>query len=108
MHKECPEHGPHTVLISSDAAWYRTMIEEFPAHLRAPQHHKNVQQGCPFDCGSCSSHQQKTYLPVVPITSSCNLDCLICYTHNKNEGAYHTSLDEFDKILAHVKRNDPE
>ena len=44
--------------------------------------------GCPFDCGACASHQQKVYLPVVPITSACNLDCPICYTVNKNDGAH--------------------
>jgi hypothetical protein len=36
-------------------------------------------------CGPCKSHQQKVYMPVVPITSACNLDCPICYTVNKND-----------------------
>ena len=57
---------------------------------RAPrQAVRPVEHGCPFDCGPCELHQQKVELPVVTITSACNLDCPICYVHNKNEGAFH-------------------
>jgi len=45
-------------------------------------------------------------LPIVPITSACNLDCPICYTHNRNDGAYHMSEDELRKILAHLRSVD--
>src|SRR5207249_8414183 len=55
--------------------------------------------GCPFDCGACPSHQQKVYLPVIPITSSCNLDCPICYTINKNDSAHNMSIEAMEKIL---------
>jgi len=30
----------------------------------------------------------------VTITSACNLDCPICYTHNNNDSAYHMSEAE--------------
>src|SRR4029077_4548602 len=70
--------------------------------------HKPVSAGCPFDCGPCPSHQQKVYLPVVPITSACNLDCPICYTVNKNEEAYRLSLVEMQKIIDRLKENDVE
>ena len=62
-----------------------------------------VDKGCPFDCGPCESHTQKVRLPVVTITSACNLDCPICYVHNKNDDAYHMSVGEFDRILAHLR-----
>src|SRR6185503_9515424 len=41
-------------------------------------------------------------LPVVPITSACNLECPICYTINKNDGAHFTSIDDMSRILAHL------
>ena len=50
--------------------------------------------GCPLDCGACPSHQQKVYLPVVPITSACNLDCPICYTINKNDDAHNMTTED--------------
>jgi uncharacterized radical SAM superfamily Fe-S cluster-containing enzyme len=107
MRKTCPEHGDQEVLIASDAAWYRGIMA-YPAALKAPAVVKNeVKTGCPFDCGACTSHQQAVYLPVIPITSACNLDCPICYTINKNQGAFHMSAEEFGKILAVIQRNDP-
>src|SRR4029079_6340641 len=61
-----------------------------------------VSAGCPFDCGACPSHQQKVFLPVIPITSACNLDCPICYTINKNHGAHQMSTEDLERILGHL------
>jgi uncharacterized radical SAM superfamily Fe-S cluster-containing enzyme len=108
MRKRCPRHGPQEVMIASDAAWYHRTLA-FGAVLKPPAHVKNeVKTGCPYDCGACSSHQQSVYLPVIPITSACNLDCPICYTINKNEGAFHMSPEEFAATLEVIRRNDPE
>ena len=108
MRKRCPRHGPQEVMLSSDAAWYHRTLA-FGAVLKAPRHVKNeVKTGCPYDCGACKSHQQSVYLPVIPITSACNLDCPICYTINKNEGAFHMSLDEFARTLEVIRKNDPD
>jgi uncharacterized radical SAM superfamily Fe-S cluster-containing enzyme len=108
MRKRCPRHGPQQVMLSSDAAWYHRTLA-FGAVLKPPRHVKNeVKTGCPYDCGACKSHQQSVYLPVIPITSACNLDCPICYTINKNEDAFHMSLDEFARTLEVIRRNDPD
>ena len=108
MKKRCSEHGTREVLLASQAAWYHTVMS-YPAILKPPAlARKNVQAGCPFDCGACTSHQQKVYLPVIPITSACNLDCPICYTINKNDGAFHMSLEEFARILDVIRQNDPD
>src|SRR5215213_771877 len=108
MRKACPQHGASEVLISSDAAWYHETLS-YTARTTPPPFIKNeVERGCPFDCGACAAHEQKAYLPVVPITSACNLDCPICYTINKNEDAFHIPLDEFAAILEVVRRNDPD
>lgn len=107
MRKECPEHGASEILVSSNAQWYLETLN-YPAKLIRPIVKKEVDAGCPFDCGACTSHEQKVYLPVIPITSACNLSCPICYTINKNEGAYHISLEEFQKLLDVIKKNDPD
>ena len=41
-------------------------------------------------------------MPVVPITSACNLDCPICYTVNKNDDAHMLSKESFAAILDHL------
>jgi 7,8-dihydro-6-hydroxymethylpterin dimethyltransferase len=107
MHKLCERHGEEEVLLASDAAWYHTTLA-YDAVKKPPSGAlQPVRNGCPFDCGTCESHEQSVYLPVVPITSACNLDCPICYTINKNEGAYHMQPDEFARVLEGIRRHDP-
>ena len=102
--KFCPQHGHQEALVASSAEWYLDCLS-FVAPCHPPrQARKPVSgRGCPFDCGPCDSHQQKVYLPVVPIISGCNLDCPICYTVNKNDGAFRMSKEEFRSILKHLK-----
>ena len=107
MRKVCDVHGPAEVLLSPNAEWYETTVGYAPV-LAKPTARNQVAQGCPFDCGPCTSHEQGVQLPIVPITSACNLDCPICYTHNKNEGAYHMSEGELRAILEHMRLADPE
>jgi 7,8-dihydro-6-hydroxymethylpterin dimethyltransferase len=105
MEKTCLEHGPQEVMLSDDAGWYqrtRAIPTRKAPPKRAP---KKIEAGCPFDCGACESHEQKVRLPVVTITSACNLDCPICYVHNKNEGAYHMSVEDFRRILDHLRED---
>jgi uncharacterized radical SAM superfamily Fe-S cluster-containing enzyme len=100
--KFCPQHGKQWVEVASDVAWYLDCLS-FVAPATPPrQTRTNVAKGCPFDCGPCASHQQKVYLPVVPITSACNLDCPICYTVNKNDGAHRLSKEGMQRILEHL------
>ena len=103
MRKACRAHGPQDVRLSTNAAWYE-QTRAIAQHRVAPRiTKKEIEQGCPFDCGPCTSHTQKVRLPVVTITSACNLDCPICYVHNKNDDAYHMPIEDFEQILAHLK-----
>jgi 7,8-dihydro-6-hydroxymethylpterin dimethyltransferase len=105
--KFCPQHGHQQVLVASSVEWYLDALS-FVSPATPPRgDSKPVKEGCPFDCGPCKSHQQKVFMPVVPITSACNLDCPICYTVNKNDDAFMLSKESFQKILDHlVKQND--
>ncbi len=100
--KFCPEHGKQEVLVASSVQWYLDCLSFIAPNTPPRTIKKEVSKGCPFDCGPCSSHQQKVYLPVIPITSTCNLDCPICYTVNKNEDAYRLSHREMKQILEHL------
>ena len=107
--KSCAEHGAEDVLLSTNADWFEATEAE-AALLETPlAERRDVAAGCPFDCGPCTAHEQRLHLPVVPITSACNLDCPICYTHNKNgAGAWHMDERELDAILGHLRRSAPE
>lgn len=107
--KFCPEHGHQECAVASSVEWYLDALS-FVAPNTPPKRisTKVSDQGCPHDCGACPSHQQKVYLPVVPITSACNLDCPICYTINKNDHAHVMSTDEMQTILRHLAEDHDE
>lgn len=106
MRKVCSQHGKQEILISPNATWYHAMMAMSPV-LTPPNSSKAVKQGCPFDCGSCANHQQQVLLPVVPITSTCSLDCPICYVHNRNSDPYQMSETELRAIIEHLRLADP-
>ncbi len=108
MCKECPRHGRHRVLISSSAQWYHRFMGVSSRRTPPVQATTTGLKGCPFDCGYCGNHAQRSCLPVVPVTSSCNLDCPVCYTLNKNRPAYHMTRDEFREILDQIRAQDPD
>lgn len=108
LEKFCPDHGRSRVLIASSVAWYLDCLSFVAPHTPPARVSKPVEKGCPFDCGACASHQQRVVMPVIPITSACNLDCPICYTVNKNDSAYRTTKAELAAILEHLVADHPE
>jgi len=38
-----------------------------------------VTEGCPFDCGLCANHRQRTCTAVMEVTQRCNLKCTFCF-----------------------------
>jgi tetraether lipid synthase len=100
--KFCPAHGHQLVLVASSVEWYLDCLSFVAPHRPPREARRPVKDGCPFDCGPCASHQQKVYLPVIPITSACNLDCPICYTINKNESAHRLTTGDLKRILDHL------
>ena len=103
MKKSCAQHGAQDVRISTSVSWYERTRATKQSFSSPKVFKKEVELGCPFDCGPCTSHTQKVRLPVVTITSACNLDCPICYVHNKNDNAYHMPLADFALVLEHLK-----
>jgi uncharacterized radical SAM superfamily Fe-S cluster-containing enzyme len=105
MKKLCPEHGAQEVALSDDAAWYERTRAIEPRRTPPRVVKKDIHHGCPFDCGPCGSHEQRVRLPVVTITSACNLDCPICYVHNKNDDAFHMTEADFASTIEHLVRD---
>lgn len=103
LDKRCPQHGKQQTLVASSVDWYLDSLSFLAPQTPPARERKPVAGGCPFDCGPCGAHQQRLALPVVPITSACNLDCPICYTVNRNEPAYELSREEMGRILERLR-----
>lgn len=106
LRKNCPRHGEQTGLISSDAGWYHRIVSFAPAPDPPPARFSAGGTGCPLDCGFCPGHRQRMYLPVVSITSACNLNCPVCYTINRQQTPFFMSLEEFSRILDVIQSDD--
>jgi uncharacterized radical SAM superfamily Fe-S cluster-containing enzyme len=78
LQKFCGDHGFSQALICSDPAWYQESLKYVKPKQNPLQVHTKKFKGCPESCGACPEHQQHTCLPVIEITSTCNLDCPVC------------------------------
>jgi 7,8-dihydro-6-hydroxymethylpterin dimethyltransferase len=77
MEKKCRQHGIFSTVLwrgkPSFTSWYRPKLP-FLGTNRPTQ-----DQGCPFDCGLCACHGQRTCTALVEITPRCNLHCPVCF-----------------------------
>lgn len=76
--KTCPRHGAFQTVIwrgkPSFNQWRRPKIP-VPAPLLFNEHKK----GCPFDCGLCPDHRQRSCTVIIEVTQRCDLACPVCY-----------------------------
>jgi 7,8-dihydro-6-hydroxymethylpterin dimethyltransferase len=107
MLKRCPEHGAERVLIADDVDYYRQCREVF---LKPPEmplvYNTPVKWGCPYDCGLCTDHEQHSCLTLVEINDACNLRCPICYASSGPDRMQFRSLDQIERMLGAIVRNE--
>jgi 7,8-dihydro-6-hydroxymethylpterin dimethyltransferase len=95
----CPCGPQEAALIASDSGWYlsevvRAMPDRSPLPGAKPPRH-----GCPHDCGPCTWHASPCQLPVLSITNACNLRCPICFTYNRDDRVWHSSVEEMRRTV---------
>ncbi len=101
MERMCPELGTQSVKIVSDYNWYIERMNG-PMNVETPDNAKKFNQGCPLDCGPCECHSAPVHLPVFSITNDCNLNCKICFTHNRPDKKYYKSVQDTKKIIEYI------
>ena len=105
--KRCPQHGSERVLIADDVDYYRRCREVFIKPPEMPQvYNTPVKWGCPYDCGLCTDHEQHSCLTLVEICDYCNLRCPVCYADSGPERQQFRTLDQIEKMLDAVVRNE--
>jgi len=76
--KFCPEHGTSRNLIRRGLEDYlQTLRYVKPAWIPRESSGK-TSASCPDGCGFCSRHEQHLCMPIVEITTRCDLSCPIC------------------------------
>jgi uncharacterized radical SAM superfamily Fe-S cluster-containing enzyme len=109
MLKRCPVHGGERVLLADDVEYYRRCREVFIKPPEMPNvFNTPVRWGCPYDCGLCTDHQQHSCLSLVEITDACNLTCPICYAASGPSRQTYRTLEQIERMLDAVVRNERE
>jgi uncharacterized radical SAM superfamily Fe-S cluster-containing enzyme len=109
MLKRCPQHGAEEVLVADDVDYYRRCREVFIKPPEMPNFYNTpTKWGCPYDCGLCTDHEQHSCLTLVEVTDQCNLRCPTCYAGSGPERQSHRSLEEVERMLDAVVRNEGE
>lgn len=77
LEKTCPEHGFFRTLIWEGAPdYWRWGERHTPTRFRSKD---GVKRGCPYDCGLCGAHRQRTCCVLLEVTARCNLRCPVCF-----------------------------
>lgn len=78
LHKQCLAHGETRTVIWRGhpglESWRRSKQPVFP---RTPMGENG--RGCPWDCGLCAEHRQRSCTVLVEITQHCDLRCPVCF-----------------------------
>ncbi len=107
--KRCPQHGSQRVLMADDVDYYRRCREVFLKPPEMPRHWNTpVKYGCPYDCGLCPDHEQHSCLSLLEITDVCNLNCPICYAGSGTHRTTHRPLEQVERMLDMIVRNELE
>lgn len=106
LERLCPQGGAEPVRLAASESWYRHRVMR-PRAIHRPSRPKPVVDGCPRDCGPCQRHLSDLRLPIFSITNLCNLDCPICFTHNRPDRVYHKTLDDVARIADRILERNP-
>jgi 7,8-dihydro-6-hydroxymethylpterin dimethyltransferase len=91
--KTCPDHGEFRAVIwngrPSMKQWRRPKT---PLLLRPIL--RETQRGCPFDCGLCREHRQRSCTVLLEVTRRCNLHCAVCFAGSHPQEAGDPGLEE--------------
>ena len=95
--KCCPEHGEfRTPIWRGDPLFDQWDRPKIP--VQPPLLFKDAEKGCPFDCGLCPDHRQRSCTVIVEVTQRCDLACPVCYAAAPANQP-DPSLDAVDALL---------
>lgn len=84
LQKTCPEHGLFQTKVWQNADHFRR-CQPAKTYSALAYAVKPVVSGCPYDCGLCQNHKQRSCTVLLEITQRCNMRCAVCFAHGAND-----------------------
>lgn len=97
--KRCRTCGVRKSLVSTDADYYKSMLDWIKPGDRPDQFQTRIERGCPHDCGLCPDHEQHSCLALIEVNEHCNLTCPVCFANSSPSREGTRSLDEIEAML---------
>ena len=92
LEKECGDHGAFQTLIwdgpPAYTEWARACAPARPDVCAA-----SADRGCPFDCGLCPEHKQRSCCTLIEVTQRCDLRCPFCFASSGEDPKDDPSLE---------------
>jgi hypothetical protein len=95
----CPTHGESLSLVRSDVADYLRTQRFLKAAWQPLAFHGNSHAACTEGCGFCARHEQHLCMPIVEITTRCDLACPICINSSGTGELWDMTLQEFRGVI---------
>jgi uncharacterized radical SAM superfamily Fe-S cluster-containing enzyme len=118
MVKNCKDHGEFKDKLSinpEDYKWQQKFTDEIGSTVNTttkPEYVssgiKEVNKGCPYDCGLCTNHKSAPNICLIDITNRCNLTCPICFANASAKGyVVEPTFDQIVQIMEHFRSMKP-
>lgn len=104
LQKTCPKHGRFQTKIWQNAAHFRQW-QRPKIHNALPYAVKPAANGCPYDCGLCQNHKQRSCTVLLEITQRCNMNCAVCFAHGANN--FEPDLAVIEQWYLTAKKSNP-
>lgn len=106
LEKRCPLHGSFATPIwcgqPAFESWKRPKTPHQP-----PVTFSEIAKGCPFDCGLCPDHRQRSCTILIEVTQRCDLKCPVCYADAGCDNSRDLSLAKIETLLRVAWRAGP-
>ena len=98
LEKKCWEHCAFRTLIwEGDLDSYVNWSAGDSNVPIRPVRAKEVEKGCPNDCGLCQNHERDGCCVLLELTNRCNLRCPVCFASAGEQTPHDLSLEEIGK-----------
>jgi uncharacterized radical SAM superfamily Fe-S cluster-containing enzyme len=99
MRRFCPTHGESESVIRRDVEEYLRAQRYVKPAWTPRRHDGRSDVPCPEGCGTCERHEQHLCMPIVEVTTRCDLNCPVCLNASGGGPGWDLPVAAFERML---------